>query len=214
MVKLPIFSLTRTNLRRALSLLMALALIIGGAAIAYAYVNCDSSHSAHSSVNQGKWYGCSGSAWHNSQDYAKIQMRSDWSSTDSLYARDTIQNANGRCLEMQVHYGTYVLGGITWSSNSSSANLDYDLYEYNVDIHLPMWGSVAYNSGYIINWIKCTGSSEPIGTSYVVQTHLDSQGEYCYNQTMCCLGNYVSPDGEWHSGSRYWYSSWTNGDRH
>jgi hypothetical protein len=189
---------------------------LGFVAAAFAAVSCDGTHihAADPSYAKGKWFGCSGSEWRDASDSNKICMKSSWSTTDGKFARDTIQNAYGDCIEMQVHCNGNSMGTITWGSNSSSASLDYDSGDYNIDIHLPMFGSVAYNSGYVQNWIKCA-RSDVIGTSYVIQDHISSSGKYCLDIYQCELGAIRSnKDGSYLERPREWYSSWSNGDRH
>lgn len=201
-------------MRKALSLLLSLLLLFSSSGIVYAYVSCDGVHTHNSEYGKGKWFGCSGRAWRDSSDANKIWMRSDWSYSCAAYARNVLQYSNGDCIEMQTHYNGNYITNITWWSNSGSATLDYDSGDYNIDIHLPMFGSVAYNSGYIVNWVKCN-RSDVIGTSYVIQDHISSSGKFCLDITWCALGATRSnDDGTLTDRPREWYSSWVNGDRH
>lgn len=172
--------------------------------------SCDYYH-VHRDVDYGRWVPCEGSAWRSSSDPYRIYMKGIWTKEDADLARYW-QN-QGRCLEMRFHYNGNSISGIAWGSNSATAVLDYDAGEYNVDIHLRYWGSAAYNSGYIQNWVKCN-RKDIIGTSYVRQIHFDDSGNHCYGQVMCCIGAYKDTSGKYYDCYGEWYSRWKNGDRH
>lgn len=199
---------------RSVPVVLSVALLyFTSVALAWAYVSCDGSH-IHADWGAGKWFGCSGVAWRSGTDANRIYMKSSWSAADAKYARDVLQNSRGMCIEMQCHYNGNRMGTITWASNSASACLDYDGGDYNIDIHVPAFGSVAYNSGYVQNWVRC-GRSDIIGTSYVYQHHISASGRYCLDATWCALGATRSnTDGRLTDRPREWYSSWSNGARH